>query len=131
MQLSIRTLALTGPFLLSQIAFAAPHTPRKGSSERTALMNSLRKVLGAGKHKPIITPDRFKVERGWAYITGGFNYANAPLEAQFQQGPGPSFSALLHREGKTWRVKRRVYNGDVIEPEFIRDFSQAPRAIFR
>lgn len=117
---------------LAPTALATPHTPRQGSPERAALMNSLRRVLGGGKHKPIITADHLKVERGWAYITGGFNYEDgAPLEPQFQEGSGTSFSALLHREGKNWRVKRQIYNGDVAEPEFIRDFPQAPRAIFR
>ena len=111
---------------------AAPHTPSKGSSERTALMNSLRKVLGGGRHKPIITPRQFKVERGWAYINGGFDYAGGtPLEPRFTEGSGTNFSALLQKQGKSWRVKRRIYNGDVAEPDFIRDFPAAPRAIFR
>ncbi|RYG61989.1 hypothetical protein EON80_23500 [bacterium] len=95
-------------------------------------MNSLRKVLGGGKHKPIITTSHFKVEKGWAYISGGFEYENgAPLEEKFQNGSGTNFSALLRREGKTWRVKRRLYHGDVVAPDFMRDFPQAPRAIFR
>lgn len=95
-------------------------------------MNSLRRVLGSGRHKAIVTPRAFHVERGWAYLTGGFDYAGAaPLEPQFTEGPGSNFSALLHKEGGRWRVKRRIYNGDVAEPDFIRDFPQAPRAIFQ
>lgn len=128
----LKPTAFAGLLLLSSSLLAAPHTPRKGSTERTALMNSLRRVLGGGKHKAIVTPSHFKVERGWAYITGGFNYGDgAPLEPMFQEGSGTSFSALLQKQGKTWRVKRRVYNGDVVEPEFIRDFPAAPRAIFQ
>lgn len=113
-------------------ATAKPHTPAKGSSERTQIMNSLRRVLGSGRHKAIITPSHFKAENGWAYVSGGFNYANgARLEAEFQEGSGTNFSALLQRESGKWRVKRRVYHGDVVAPDFMRDFPQAPRAIFR
>lgn len=128
-------LSLVVPVLTSLTAMpagAAPHSPAKGSAERSALMNSLRRVLGGGKHKPIITASLCKVESGWAYISGGFNYEDgAPLESQFREGSGTNFSALLHREGKVWRVKRRVYHGDVVAPDFMRDFPQAPRAIFR
>ncbi len=129
--------AKTGVFLAAMVAatvtaaLAAPHTPKPGSSERAALMNALRKTLGGGHHKPIITPNHLKVERGWAYISGGFNYQNAPLEPRWQEGSGTNFSALLQQKGKIWSVKRRVYNGDVVVPDFIRDFPAAPRAIFR
>ncbi len=118
--------------LLSVAARAHPHTPRKGSPERAAIMSALHRALGSGKHTPRVTTDTFNVERGWAYVTGGFDYADgAPLEEEFREGPGSSFDALLHREGKSWRVKRRVYAGDVEEPEFMRDFPQAPRSIFK
>ena len=118
--------------MLVQSGFAAPHTPAKGSAERTAIMKALHKVLGSGKHKPLVTANNLKVERGWAYVTGGFNYADgAPLEEEYQNGPGSTFNILLHREGGRWRVKRQVSAGDVQEPEFMRAFPQAPRAIFK
>lgn len=111
---------------------AKPYTPPRGSAERAAIMNALRPTLGGGRHKAIITPDHFKAERGWTYLTGGFAYADgAPLEPQFREGSGTNFSALLHLEKNKWRVKRFVYNGDVVEPEFMRAFPQAPRAIFQ
>jgi len=112
--------------------FAAPHTPAKGSAERTAIMNALHRVLGKGRHKPLVTAMAFHVERGWAFVEGDFVYTDgAPLEGEYTEGPGTHFSAILHKEGKSWRVKRRLYHGDVVLPEFIRDFPQAPRAIFR
>ncbi len=130
--LAKKSLLVAGLLLISPTVFAAPHTPRVGSPERTALMNSLRKVLGDGRHKPIITPYHFKVERGWAYISGGFEYeGGAALEAKFSEGSGTNFSALLQRVGKSWKVKRRLYHGDVVAPDFMRDFPAAPRAIFR
>lgn len=95
-------------------------------------MNALHHVLGSGKHKPLVTTQWFKVERGWAYVLGYFTYADgAPLEDEFQAGPGSNFSALLHKEGGRWRVKRRVYADDVEDPEFAHDFPQAPRTIFQ
>ena len=124
-------LWISGSTLMALPAGAAPHTPKIGSRERSALMDSLRRVLGSGKHKAIITPSHLKVERGWAYISGGFNYAKGiPLEEQFTQGTGTNFSALLHLEKGVWKVKRRIYHGDVANDDFIRDFPQAPRAIF-
>lgn len=111
---------------------AAPHTPRKGSAERTAIMNALHPELGRGRHKPLVTARSLQVERGWAFVTGGFSYADgAPLEEEYTEGSGTNFTALLHKEGNRWRVKRFVHNGDVVTPEFKRDFPQAPRAIFK
>ncbi len=122
---------MAGAATMAVPVIATPHTPKVGSSERTALMNSLRRVLGSGRHKAIITPSHLKVERGWAYISGGFNYEDgAPLEEQFTEGSGTNFSALLHLEKGKWKVKRRLYHGDVVAPDFMRDFPQAPRAIF-
>lgn len=119
-------------FVFALSAFAKPYTPTPGSAERVAIMNAARKVLGSGKHKAIITADHLKVENGWAYLTGGFKYADGvTLEPRFREGSGTHFSALLHREKGKWIVKRRVYNGDVIEPIFIHDFPQAPKGIFR
>ena len=113
-------------------SFAKPHTPARNSSERKAIMSALHGVLGKGKHQPLIFARAFHVERGWAFVTGGFKYADgAPLEAEFQEGSGTNFSALLHYENKRWRVKRRLYHGDVVIDEFKRDFPQAPRAIFQ
>ena len=94
-------------------------------------MNALRPKLGSGKHKPLITPSHLKVERGWAFISGGFSYSDgAPLEEQFSEGSGTNFSALLHKEGSKWRVKKFLYHGDVVVPDFMRAFPNAPRAIF-
>ncbi|RYX82502.1 hypothetical protein EON83_18885 [bacterium] len=122
---------MTGAATMALPVSAKPHTPKVGSSERTALMNSLRRVLGTGKHKPIITPSHLRVEKGWAYISGGFNYSDgAPLEEEFSEGSGSNFSALLRLEKGKWKVKRRLYHGDVVAPDFMRDFPAAPRAIF-
>lgn len=118
--------------LVTQSVYAAPYTPKKVSAERRAIMNAVRPQLGDGRHTPVITPYHFKVERGWAYILGGFDYAGGSKPGgQFAEGSGTNFSVLLRRENRKWRVKRFVYNGDVQEPKFIKAFPQAPRAIFK
>ena len=116
---------------LTQGAMAA-YTPKKGSSERTAIMNSLRRVLGDGRHKAIISPYHFRVESGWAFMMGDFSYSDGSKPGGiFAEGSGTNFTAMLHRENGKWRVKRRVYNGDVQTPEFIAAFPKAPRSIFK
>ncbi|BCM91260.1 hypothetical protein IAD21_03126 [Abditibacteriota bacterium] len=111
---------------------AAPHTPKVGSSERTSIMNALHPVLGSGRHKPLVIARRVKVDRGWVFVEGDFKYADgAPLEEDYTEGSGTNFSALLHREGGKWKVKRRLYHGDVVIPEFMHDFPKAPRSIFQ
>ena len=128
----IYAIWFTSIFALSLAALAKPYTPKLGSSERTAIMNATRKVLGSGKHKAIITANHLKVENGWAYLTGSFKYADgATLEPRFREGSGTHFSALLHSEKGKWVVKRCVYNGDVVEPIFMHDFPNAPKEIFR
>ncbi len=124
-------ICLVASTLWTHTAFAAPHTPPRGSAERVAIMNSLRRVLGDGRHKAIITPYDFKVERGWAYVEGDFAYADGSKPGGiFSEGSGTNFTALLHRENNRWRVKRRIYNGDVENQEFANAFPQAPRSIF-
>jgi len=125
------SLLLAGTTGMVLPSVAAPHTPKAGSSERKAIMNALRPRLGSGRHKPIISPSHLKVERGWAYVEGGFNYeGGAPLEEQFTEGSGTNFSALLHQENSRWRVKKFMYHGDVVAPEFMQAFPSAPRSIF-
>ena len=112
-------------------AFAKPHAPAKGSKERGAIMNAVRPQLSKSRHKPLITADTLNVEGSWALLSGGWVYADgAPLEPQYQDGPGTSFEALLHLEGGRWRVKDLVYAGDPQGPQWMRRFPKAPRAIF-
>lgn len=118
------------------VTYAKPYTPARGSAERTGIMKAMHRVLGSGKHKPLITARTFNVEKGWVYLSGDFEYADgAPLEEHFREGSGTNFSAVLHYEGKGksagWKVKTRIYHGDYILDELKRKFPNAPRAIFK
>jgi hypothetical protein len=119
--------ALLAPTI--QPSFAAPHSPKTGSVERKAIMDSMRTVVGKGKKKKVIfVADHLKVEKGWAYFAGNFKYADGTRPGQdYAWG---NLSAVLHLENKKWKVKRYVHNTDVIEPELIAQFPQAPKAIF-
>ena len=111
-------------------ASAAPYTPKPGSTERNAIMNAMRNVVGKGKKKKIrFLVEHLKVEKGWAYFAGGFEYADGTeVGADYMWG---NLSALLHMEKNAWVLKRYVHNTDIIEPEFIEEFPQAPKAIFK
>ncbi len=122
--------ALACGTLFIQPAIAAPHTPKVGSKERKDIMDAMRKVVGkAHKKKIIFVTDHLKVEKGWAYFAGAVTYADGtrPRGEDFMGG---NIAVLLRQSNRSWTVKRYIYHGDVIEPDFIDRFPQAPRAIF-
>ena len=115
---------------LVQPLCAAPRTPRVGSSERRAIMDAMRKVVGKRSRKKIIfTADHLKVEKGWAYFAGSFAYADGTRPGEeYNYG---TLSSVLRFQNKKWRVLYDVHNGDVIEPEMMSRFPRAPKAIFK
>lgn len=115
--------------LLTTALWAKPHTPKPGSKERQEIFDSLRKVVGKNHRKRIIfVVDHLKVEQGWAYYGGRFQYADGTFPGD--EYMGGNTTALLRKTGRTWKVLRWVHNGDVQEPEFRSAFPRAPRAIF-
>lgn len=82
----------------NSFAQSAPYTPAKGTSERKAILNSVRKYRQAPNE--VYTPTRFKVQNGWAFVS-----ADDPNE------PGVdslAFHVLLRKTGDTWRVVDQV-----------------------
>ena len=82
----------------NSFAQSAPYTPAMGSSERKAILNSVRKYRKAPDE--VYTPARFKVQNGWAFVS-----AEDPNE------PGVdslAFHVLLRKTGNTWRVVDKV-----------------------
>ena len=78
----------------NSIAQSAPYTPAKGSAERKAILDGVRKYRKAPNE--VYTPTRFNVQNGWAFVS-----AEDPNE------PGVdtlAFDVLLRKTGKTWRV---------------------------
>ena len=82
----------------NSFAQSAPYAPAKGTSERKAILNSVRKYRQAPNE--VYTPTRFKVQNGWAFVS-----ADDPNE------PGVdslAFHVLLRKTGDTWRVVDQV-----------------------
>lgn len=65
-------ISVFGLLSLSIVAAAqAVHTPVKGSSERTAILNALRVPVERDlKQKIVFAADHFKVQGNWAYLSG-------------------------------------------------------------
>lgn len=134
--------------------FAKPRTPAKGSSEREAIMNAMRRVVGPDfRARVVFVPEKFKVENNWAWFEGGFQfadgtrlydlssralriryagqkYASVPRDDLMQEFAGGGFEALLHKERGVWRVKHSAHPSDV-DTSYRKRFPQAPSAIFR
>ena len=115
-------------FLLTvQNIFAqtAPYTPEKGTVERKAILDGVRKYRKAPNE--IYTPTEFKVQSGWAYIS-----AEDPNEPGVDTA---AFSVILHKTGKSWKVVDEVRNveGSDFSKEIKRirkKFPSAPIGIF-
>lgn len=82
----------------NSFAQSAPYTPAKGSTERRAILNGVRKYREAPNE--VYTPTRFKVRNGWAFVS-----AEDPNEPGVDTA---AFDVLLRRTGKTWRVVDEV-----------------------
>ena len=130
LQISLKLVPAALLLCLATNILAAPRTPKVGSSERKAIMDALRKVVGKGERKPIVfVADHLKTERGYAYFAGYYKYADGTRAGN--EFTGGNLSALLQRTGKKWRVLYDISAGDVIEPEIMKKFPRAPKAIFK
>lgn len=78
----------------NSFAQSAPYTPAKGSTERKAILDGVRRYRNAPNE--VYTPTKFKVQNRWAFVS-----AEDPNE------PGVdslAFHVLLRKTGNTWRV---------------------------
>ena len=79
----------------NSFAQSEPYMPAVGTSERKAILDSVRKY----RHAPpteLYTPTKFKVQNGWAFVS-----AEDPSE------PGVdslAFHVLIRKTGNTWKV---------------------------
>jgi hypothetical protein len=112
-----RTLILILSAVIPASAQSAPYTPVAGSSERKAIMESLRGPIERDlKQRVVFKVTHLKVQGAWAFIQGmpeqpggkaidyrGTEYEEAINAEAFDDG----FSALLQRRGGKWKV--RIY----------------------
>jgi len=98
----------------SALAHDAPQTPEPNSSERKAIMNTLRvPVEKELKQKIVFRIRRLKVQNGWAFLEGvpqqpggkQVNYTITPHRTAFEAGAfDDSILALLRKEKMGWQV---------------------------
>ncbi|MGA9995235.1 MAG: hypothetical protein WBP93_07475 [Pyrinomonadaceae bacterium] len=110
----------------NSFAQSAPDTPAKGSTERKAILDGVRKYRKAPNE--VYTPTRFKVQNGWAFVS-----AEDPNEPGVDTA---AFNVLLRKTGKIWQVVDEVNNteGSDWDAEIKRirkKFPKSPVGIFQ
>ena len=119
-------LFLAAFFAQNTFAQSAAYTPAKGSDERKAILDAVRKYRQAPNE--LYTPKKFKVQNGWAFVS-----AEDPNE------PGVdslAFHVLIRKTGNDWRVVDAVNttegsDWDAEIRRIRRAFPNSPAAIFR
>lgn len=128
-------------FLCSASAFSqAVHTPEKGSTERTAILDALRgPVERELKQKIIFVAEHFNVSGNWAFIGGTPqtpdggqpDYGGTPYQQAKEAGMFDDnvFAVLKLTAGKWKVVTYRIGCTDVCYADWWRRY-KAPKAIF-
>ena len=119
---------------------AALHTPKPGSPERVAILNALRPKVEADLHQRVAFKcDVFRVESGWAFITGvpvqpdgsKIDYSKTKFESALKQGFFDNgFAALLHYAGGAWHVSKWEVGATDVAWEPWPDETGAPKSLF-
>ena len=110
----------------NSFAQTEPYEPKRESSERKAILDSVRRYRQAPDEK--YTPKEFKVQNGWAFVS-----AEDPNE------PGVdslAFHVLIRKTGTTWKVVDAVNmtEGSDWDAEITRirkAFPNSPAGIFQ
>jgi hypothetical protein len=124
----------------SALAQSSPYTPKAGSSERKAIMDSLREPVIKRLRKAVVFKvDHLKVQNGWAFLRGvpqkpdgkpmdytGTGYERAQRDGIFDDW----ICALLRNRGGKWQVVTFVIGAtDVVYIGWDERY-KAPSAIF-
>ena len=106
--------------LQSVSAQTTPYTPEKGSPERKAIFDGIRKYRKAANE--VYTPTSFKVQTGWAFVS-----APDPNEPDVDT---LAFNLLLQKIGKVWKVVAEVSHieGSDYDKEIKRIRKKFPKA---
>lgn len=128
--------ALICSILLISSASARPqqsgvYTPKAGSGERKAILDSLRKPVTKEMNQPVVFYNvALKVKSGWAFVHAIGKDTNGKPLKKFGDQYFP-FDALLRKKGTTWEVLSWGSGGgtDALDAAMTK-FPQAPRAIF-
>lgn len=128
--------------LLSATALAQsdPYTPKPGSAERKAIMDSLRVPVQKKLLKPVVFKvDHLKVQHGWAFMRGvpqqpegrAMDYRGTEYERLQREGAFDDWiCALLRKVGTKWQVVEFVIGATDVAYIGWDDKHKAPPAIF-
>lgn len=101
-------------------AQTTPYTPEKGSAERKAILDGVRKYRKAPGE--VYSPTNFKVQKGWAFVS-----APDPGDPEVDT---LAFDVLLQKTGSGWKVVDHVSHleGTSYEKEIKRIRKKFPKA---
>ncbi len=109
----------------NNFAQSAPYTPAKGSAERKAILDGVRKYRKVLNE--VYMPREFKVQNGWSFVS-----ADDPNEPGVDTA---AFDVLLRKTGKVWKVMDEVSHAEGADwrreiGRIRKKFPKAPSGIF-
>ena len=116
------------------------HTPKPNSSERKAIIDTLRAPVEKElKQKVVFRVQRLNVQNGWAFLQGvpqqpdgkPVNYRITPHQVAIEAGAfDDGILALLRNEKGRWRVVVYAIGSTDYPGEYWQQKYKAPRGIF-
>lgn len=109
-----------------------PHSPPRGSAERSAILDALRKPLEKdAKQKIVFYEVQIKVMNGWAFVYAYTRDTEGKPLKQWGDFIDPGTGGLLRKKKKGWEVLDwgMATDSSPIE-DAMRRFPRAPRSIF-
>lgn len=123
--LSFLVMLILTSGIIEVSAQTSPYTPAKGTTERKAILDGIRKYRKNSKE--VYTPRDFNVRNGWAFVS-----ADDPAEPGVDSA---GFYVLLRKTGGSWKVVDEVnmtegtnFNGEV--KRLRKKFPKVPSNIF-
>lgn len=118
---------------------AQPYTPKKGSAERTAILDAVRFPLQAAINENVIfVVDHMKVEGTWAFLIatpktksgGQIDYRGTKFAADAQEADELTVALLRKTGGKWVSVTHGYFTTDVWWDGLWKEYPGCPRSIF-
>jgi len=141
-RLTVLVLAASLPAFMAGASMAAgPYTPKRGSAERKAVLDVVRKPVERGmKQKVIFIVDKLRVQGKWAFVQprprslkmGMLSFKGTRWEKDHKGGfIDDGLAALLRRDRQGWLVIQWVMGPtDVAWEPWPKEYG-APTALFR
>tara|TARA_R110000850_G_scaffold156101_1_gene280348 strand:- start:514 stop:951 length:438 start_codon:yes stop_codon:yes gene_type:complete len=131
-------VCLVGVFVGGSIS-AQPHTPKRGTAERTAILDAVRFPLQAAVNQNVIfVVEHMKVEGNWAFLKatpqtkagGPISYKGTKFAVDAEEADELTVALLQKRGGKWVAVSHAYFTTDVWWEGLWNEFPGCPRSIF-